>query len=253
MSSIDLDNPTDEQRLIVELYERTKRELDVLKTFAQRQTAEYLALTTERDALRAEVVEARRVIEEQARRITIFVMDQRRQLAPDVLIDIADSHTARDRATARAEKAEAELAEWGALAIRAEAMKEKLDALDAAFVWPPTGASQVCGWCVHAAGDTKEAWESAERYTLEDMRRHTRICENNPIVVDLLESRTINRTRWRENAERDTAEAIAAWLDVKFSPFLSVSGTDRQDHDRLVAGIRQHAWKPATSGEGESK
>jgi hypothetical protein len=72
--------------------------------------------------------------------------------------------------------------EWEALGIRAEEMRERLDNLDAATTWPPSSATQVCGWCVHAAGDTQEAWLAADRYTLEDMRRHALVCEHHPLV-----------------------------------------------------------------------
>lgn len=67
-------------------------------------------LTAENASLRAEAASLRDVVERQSRRLTIYVLDRRRQLPPDVLNDIADSHTMRDRMKVERDQARAELA-----------------------------------------------------------------------------------------------------------------------------------------------
>jgi hypothetical protein len=66
----------------------------------ERDQASALADVRAREVARLgeEVEQAKVTVEKQARRITILVMDQRRQLPADVLADIADAHTARDHA-----------------------------------------------------------------------------------------------------------------------------------------------------------
>ena len=63
---------------------------------------------------------------------------------------------------------------------------------------------QVCGWCMHAAGDTEEARETATKYTLDEVREHTKICPHNPVVTEA--------EQLRAQVESDAAlvEALAA-------------------------------------------
>jgi hypothetical protein len=58
-----------------------------------------------------------------------------------------------------------------------------------ANTWPPV-TKNVCGWCVRAAGDTKEAHSTLPTYGYEEQRAHVMACENNPLVVQLHEERS---------------------------------------------------------------
>lgn len=42
-----------------------------------------------------------------------------------------------------------------------------------------------CGWCVEADGGDQTAWEAAPTYDAEAIRAHTKMCQLNPLVIEL--------------------------------------------------------------------
>jgi hypothetical protein len=40
-----------------------------------------------------------------------------------------------------------------------------------------------CGWCIKAAGNTKQAWDAAQVMTLDEVQAHTLVCDYNPMVA----------------------------------------------------------------------
>lgn len=155
-------------------------------TEIERKESRIAELERERD-------EARRIVEEQARRITIFVMDQRRQLPADVLTDIADSHTARDRAIADRDQ-------WKARAEAAERERDEANRLlEAAHVRNYQDADEASALAVDEDGCCATCGRDALWF------------ENGRLVnrdfADNLEADA------RRTAERDTAEQIAAFCD----------------------------------------
>lgn len=67
--------------------------------------------------------------------------------------------------------------EWSALCNQQHALLEQR------VTWPPT--NNKCGWCVRAAGDNQAAAESLPTFTIDEIREHSLLCANHPLVAQL--------------------------------------------------------------------
>jgi len=88
---------------------------------------------------------------------------------------IAESRSALPALLDEVERLTAEDTAWSDLCNQQNALLEERYRLT---------SPQVCGWCMHAAGDTAEARETIEKFTLEEVRAHTQSCPNNPLVAE---------------------------------------------------------------------
>ena len=89
---------------------------------------------------------------------------------------IAAAHTLLPAALDEIERLRAADVEWSDICNKQNALLEERHKL---------ASPQICGWCHLAAGDTADTREMATKYTLDEVREHTKSCPNNPLVVEI--------------------------------------------------------------------